>query len=460
MRLVPRSLVGRLALLVFVALVAAQAISLWLFADERGAAIRATQRQETVERSIAAAEVLEAAPESSRAGILAAASSRLVRFSLDELPLVAVSDAGVGAVARPSREMRLAEIAVSPHDGRPLDPPPPMTWLRDRLLAAGVAPAELRLSLPLDGGGWLNVLARLEGAQRRLPPQMMGTAVLSLTLILGVLWLALGRITGPLRRLAGAADSFGLDGPVPALPRGGPAEVQSLSEALARMHTRLAGMIADRTRMLAALGHDLRSPITALRLRAEMVDDDETRERMVAALDEMQEMVEATLAYARGVSFDQPMQPTNLSTLLADLAQELTESGRPVTLASTQPVTLELRRTPMRRALRNLLENAQRYGGEARVDLRDTSAGAEIVIDDDGPGIPAADLERVFDPFIRLETSRSRETGGTGLGLPIARAILRAHGGEVRLENRAEGGLRVVVLLPMAGRGRQGAVRS
>jgi signal transduction histidine kinase len=208
-------------------------------------------------------------------------------------------------------------------------------------------------------------------------------------------------------------------------------------------------MIADRTRMLAALGHDLRSPITALRIRAEMVDDDETRERMAATLDEMQEMVDSTLACARGVSTDQPMEACDLALLVGDLADELCQTGPQIAVMSSEPVRAEIRRTAIRRALRNLMENAQRYGRGARVSVTQVGDRAEILIEDDGPGIPEKELDSVFDPFTRLETSRSRETGGIGLGLPIARAILRAHGGDVVLSNRPEGGLRATVHLPL-----------
>jgi len=210
---------------------------------------------------------------------------------------------------------------------------------------------------------------------------------------------------------------------------------------------------AGRTRMLVALGHDLRSPITALRVRAEMVEDDETRERMIATLDEMQEMVEATLAYARGVSADQPMEACDLALLVGALADELSETGPRIAVMSSGPVRAEVRRTAIRRALRNLMENAQRYGRGARVSIKPEGDRVEIRVEDDGPGIPEQDLEKVFDPFTRLETSRSRDTGGIGLGLPIARAILRAHGGDVALSNRPKGGLVARVRLPLAGDG-------
>jgi len=276
----------------------------------------------------------------------------------------------------------------------------------------------------------------------------LGATLLSLALVIAALWYGLGRITRPLRQLADAADGFGIDAPAPEMPRRGPREVQALSDALERMHGRLTAMVTDRTRMLAALGHDLRSPITALRVRAEMVDDDETRERMAATLDEMQEMVDSTLAYARGVSTDQPMEEIDLAGLVHGLAEELSETGPEISAEAPVPVHAQIRHTAMRRALRNLMENAQRYGGRAQVTLRQTNDNAEIFIEDTGPGIPEDDLAKVFDPFTRLETSRSRETGGIGLGLPIARSILRAHGGDVTLSNKPDGGLRATVRIP------------
>lgn len=455
MRLAPRSLTGQLGVLILAAFVAAQIISLWLFADERGRTQQDALRRETAQRSAAVVLALEAAPGAIRADVLAVAQSDHADFALASQPLVEISDpvpsqtgALVESLLPAPRDLRIAEIGISPRDGRPMTPPAPLVWVRDRMLAAGLAPLELRLSIALDDGTWLNVTARNDRPDARLPPAILGTILLSLALIMAALWFGLRRIIGPLQRLSAAAEDFGIDGVAPPMPTGGPSEVQSLSEALTRMQARLSGMIADRTRMLAALGHDLRSPITALRLRAEMVDDDETRERMVASLDEMRDMVEATLAYARGVSVDQPSEPTDLAALLTELVAELGETGPAIAVMPMDPVSLALRRTPIRRALRNLLENAQRYGQSVQVSLHQTPKTVDIWIDDSGPGIPEANLGRVFDPFTRLETSRSRDTGGIGLGLPIARAILRAHGGDVRLINLSQGGLRAIACLP------------
>jgi signal transduction histidine kinase len=447
MRLLPRGILGQLALLILGAFLAAQAISLWMFADERGAAIRAAQRIETIERAEAVARALDATPAPGRTAILEAVNSRLVRFRVAPTPLVDDGRRIHGALPD-SVEIRITELVVSPRGSRNGTAPDAPGWLRERLRAAGVGPVEFRVSIQLAGGDWLNVRARFQRPELQAPPVLLGAMLVSLALVMAALWIGLGRITRPLRQLADAADGFGLDLPAPAMPQDGPREVRALSEALARMHARLSALMTDRTRMLAALGHDLRSPITALRLRAEMVEDDETRDRMIATLDEMQEMVEATLAYARGVSTDQPMEPEDLARVLAELARDLSETGPPVALALTAPTPVRIRRTAFRRALRNLIENAQRYAGGVRLHLRTAGDRIEILIEDTGPGIPEAQLETVFDPFTRLETSRSRETGGVGLGLPIARAILRAHGGDVTLSNRAEGGLQAKVTLP------------
>lgn len=455
----PRTLMAQLARLVLVAFVAAQGLALWLFADERAAAIRAAQQAEVIERAAVVLAAFETAPPESRAAILTAANGRLVRFSADPAPLVATSNAPTLAAQLAPRlgtgqEFHLAQVLLTRQGTPRADPPAALGWLRARMLAAGIAPVELRIAMRLEAGGWLNLRAEFPRPEVPLPPVILASALLSLALILAALWLGLRRITAPLRRLALAADGFGLDAPPPVMPQEGPREVQALAEALSRMQARLGAMIGARTQMLAALGHDLRSPITALRLRAEMVEDDETRERMVATLEEMQEMVEATLAYARGVSPDQPFERVDLAGMLADLVAELAVQGPGLRLAPAAPLLAEARRTPLRRALRNLLENAQRYGGGGQVRLQAAEGMAEIVIEDRGPGIPPADLERVFDPFVRLETSRSRETGGTGLGLSIARAIVAAQGGTLALENRAGGGLRAVLRLPLSQPGR------
>jgi signal transduction histidine kinase len=198
--------------------------------------------------------------------------------------------------------------------------------------------------------------------------------------------------------------------------------------------------------MLAAVGHDLRSPLTAMRVRSEMVEDDETRDSLIASIVEMQHMVEETLSFARGLADAEPQQNVNIESFLETLRESMLES---FTLIQGDGVRVRVRPNAIRRALRNVIENAQRYSGGAEVSYASVADTVVIRVCDRGPGIPEPELERVFDPFIRLETSRSRDTGGHGLGLSIARSILRGHGGDIVLTNRSSGGLCASLILPI-----------
>ena len=236
---------------------------------------------------------------------------------------------------------------------------------------------------------------------------------------------------------------------MPDIAPSGPEELRSLTRAFNQMQTRIRRFVDDRTKLLAALSHDLRSPLTALRVRAELVDEEETRERIIETTEEMQEMVESTLAFARGVADTEPVETVDLNTFLSDLVSNLQETTTAIELkTSPEAISVRLRPTSMRRALRNVIENAVRYGHHAEIRLETHEGNAVVVVEDQGPGIPAEELDRVFDPFVRLEQSRSRETGGTGLGLSTARTIAQSHGGDISLENRAGGGLRACVTLP------------
>ena len=200
--------------------------------------------------------------------------------------------------------------------------------------------------------------------------------------------------------------------------------------------------------MLAAVSHDLRTPITSLRLHAEFVEDDETRTKILAALDEMQRMTEEALAFIREDMQREETRNVDLHALLDSVAADLAELGHDIAVADSGRILVACRASALRRALRNLLENAAAYGARATAWIEGDGEETRVVVEDEGPGIPEAELERVFEPFVRLEASRSRETGGSGLGLAIARGIVRGHGGDIVLANRAEGGLRATVALP------------
>lgn len=261
-------------------------------------------------------------------------------------------------------------------------------------------------------------------------------------------WFLLSRLTGPLRRVASAAESFGRGEAPGALHANGPREVRDLTVAFNDMQGRLTRHIADRTRVLAALGHDLRSPLTALRVHAEIVDEEDVWTSMISSIEEMQQMVDQTLAFARGMATSEETQTVEIGAFLEKLQQDMAGGYH---LRDIPEIKVRLRPNAIRRALRNLIENAERYGDGAVIAVRAGTESLSIEILDDGLGIPEEEVERVFEPFFRLEKSRSRNTGGTGLGLSIARTIARAHGGDVTLENRPEGGLKAVLILPRRG---------
>jgi signal transduction histidine kinase len=257
------------------------------------------------------------------------------------------------------------------------------------------------------------------------------------------------------RALAEAAERLGRDVNAPPLPESGPSEVATAAHAFNTMAERIRRFVGDRTQMLAAIGHDLRTPITRLRLRAEFMEDDEQRRKMLADLDEMEAMVTATLAFARDDAAAEPTVPVDIAALCRTVLDEAADAhpdlAEAIGYQGPERLTAPARPVALKRAIANLVGNALTYGSAARLTLSPPEAPGRmlrLVIEDDGPGIPPEQLEAVFQPFRRLEASRNRETGGTGLGLPIARNIFRAHGGDVVLRNRPGGGLSVVATLP------------
>ena len=303
----------------------------------------------------------------------------------------------------------------------------------------------------MPGGRWLNVAV---GPPPGAPPwgRTFLLAFALSALGVAVVTVAMGRrISKPMQRLAAAADQLGRGEKVGDLPEAGPLEMRSTVRAFNLMRDRLDRFVRDRTAMLAAISHDLRTPITSLRLHAEFVEDERTRAKIVAALDEMQRMTEETLAFIREDMRREETRTVDLHALIDSVAADLADLGHEIAMpesAESGRVLVACRPVALRRAFRNLLENAGAYGVRATARIVRDDEGLRVVFEDEGPGIPEGDLERVFEPFVRLEESRSRDTGGMGLGLAIARTIVRGHGGDVRLENREEGGLRATVSLP------------
>jgi signal transduction histidine kinase len=280
------------------------------------------------------------------------------------------------------------------------------------------------------------------------PYRLLVSIAVLLIAVVAVSLVAVRWATRPLNALADAADELGRNINRPPLAESGPVEVARAAHAFNTMQARLVAYLRERTALLAAMSHDLKTPVTRLRLRSELLEDTQLRAKFTQDLDEMESMVGATLDFLRGLENREPVKPVDVMALLESLQSDARETGGTVEIEGATAKPYPGGPQALKRCLGNLIENAVKYGRSARVVIDDNDTRLEIRIRDQGPGLPPAELEKVFEPFYRVEGSRSRETGGTGLGLTIARGIAEAHGGSLALRNRAEGGLEAVLALP------------
>ncbi|OWJ55915.1 sensor histidine kinase [Inquilinus limosus] len=475
------SLAAQFIGLMLLALALSQGIGFLISWDERGQALKAAAKAEFFSRTASLARLLESTPPALREDILKASGTSYSRFW--------VSSDGPGDAMAWRREawIHLAKPLPSLTPWGPKSPKPYKDQDRDddeprqsvQVPGIGIATAAVTspwvdvpahawplpglckflyldqaygmgLSVQLSSGTWLNsAYAKPSGNSFWTNQSMVSVAVTAIVLSVFGIVVARG-IARPMRRLAVAAEALGRGESVAPLPEAGPDDIRNTAEAFNRMQERLQRFVKDRTRMLAAIGHDLRTPLTSLRLRAEFVADAEEREKMLATIAEVQKMTEATLAFAREEATAEGTRTVDLSALVESLCDDLAELGQDVTVQEGPRISYRCRPDALRRAIRNLVENAVRYGERARVHVARAGDGIEIVIEDDGPGIPADVGEQVFAPFFRIENSRNLETGGVGLGLSIARTIVRHHGGDIVLANQAKG-LRATISLPRVG---------
>jgi signal transduction histidine kinase len=306
-----------------------------------------------------------------------------------------------------------------------------------------------RVSMPVKDGRWLSVETRPSIIVPQGVPRLAAIFIaITVVIAIGSI-VALRRLTAPLRALESAAIQLGRDLDAPPVSEDGPSDIRRVAQAFNQMQGQLRRFVGDRTTMLAAISHDLRSPLQRLKFRADFMGDEEQREKMLRDLCDMESMIAATLDFARADADREEPEQHDLSLMVITVAEDLRECGRPV-FVTTMPPSLPYfcRGRAMRRAIENLAANAAAYGGAARLSMAREAGTVVINIDDDGPGLPPEALERVFTPFYRLDPSRNRETGGVGLGLAIARTIVRGHGGELALTNRAGGGLTARISLP------------
>ncbi len=457
MRLLPRSLFGQIVLALVAGIVVAQLAGAWLLLDDRSRFGDRLRREYAAQRIAGIITVLDTAPAEERPRLVRALSVPPTRLTLDEPWQASGAEVGPEAsvfLQRVARELerplplQVLSIRHVPRQdrrpGRDMERERPDRHMRHDgpLVLLAVTQARLgdgtvvtfRHALPQPPSDW--------------PLRLLGLLALLAVVVALLSGWAVRRLTRPLSALAEAADGLACNLDQKPLEEKGPQEVRRAARSFNAMQRSLKSYLETRAQALAGVSHDLRLPLTRLRLRLEQFPEGESRSAMQRDIEEMDAMVGGTLDYLRAGSDTEQAVKLNLNALIEGLAEDAEAAGAKVSLRGTA-MPLTARPQALRRCLANLIDNARRYGGgEVGVTLNDGAASVEIRIEDRGPGIPAAERERVFEPYVRLESSRARHTGGTGLGLAIARAVARAHGGEVRLESREGGGTAAIVTLP------------
>ena len=468
MRLWPRRAGGQLALLLILVLLVAQVITIVILAGERQGALRSASLEHVLQRVADGYTLADTTDPERQERILRALSSPTLRLSIDPAPYLTEDQSSdmrrrlAEELGLPVAQVRTAMEADGDDCLRDRDDH------RDRERhddeddehheyeehrdddnhdERQECPPVLGVSLALSSGQWFNARARPPAPSWLWLKATLTSVGITAVLLTLTLLLAVRRILRPINELSQAAHAFGRGEKV-RIPEKGPEDVREVTRAFNQMQDQVGRAQEDRARLLAALAHDLRTPITSMRLRVEMLPEGEDRDRLLDSLREMQHLAEATLDFIRGTTTEQHRR-YDLATLLDSLCGDLQEMGLAVHCDDSPRCVLQGQPEAVKRALRNLIENAVNYGEQAEVTLATTDTEAVVTIVDQGPGILEADRERVFEPFYRLEHSRSRETGGAGLGLAIARTLIRGMGGDIRLGAGPGGqGLQVSVTLP------------
>jgi len=477
--IVPKSLFGQTILILLVGLVISHAVGAWIYAGAREQAVRAIGGFAAAQRVANLSRLVEEAPADWRPRIVQALSDPTFRVALLPEPpaqLPADAEGAAAAVedyvrqqlpALANRQVRAAVFAPAggtpgapfgpPFDHRPfpgpMGEPGGMGGMMHGMMGPGYGAfgtwRGLQVAVKLSDGEWLSFATALpQGAPSVSWQFIISLALMGVIVLIVSVW-AVRRLTAPLGMLSAAADRLGRDVAAEPLVEAGTIEMRNAARAFNRMQERLRRLIESRTQMLAALSHDLRTPLTLLRLRTEEVANAEERDKMLNTIGEMDEMIGSTLAFARDEVRAEPRRRVDIAALLTSAVDDMADAGMPVTMQPAAPLSYDCQPGALKRAISNLLDNAVKYGKRAQVAIVTVGKAIEITIDDDGPGIPEAELPRVFQPFYRVEDSRNRDTGGTGLGLAIAQSIVQAHGGELTLANRAGGGLRACIKLPV-----------
>lgn len=443
LRAVWSSLFARMALILLAGLLAAQLASLWLHWGERANVVSQARGLNQADRIAETVLLLEAGNAEQRPTTVAALQSDSLHIALiaenqvsPGIPRGQIQSA-IAVRLGGQREIRSQGAGGGSGFGGGGGGP-------------GMQHASMMRSFDvrLNDGQWVRIVTSRETEAPALPSDFFIHLALSLIIVVVVVMLAVRQASRPLQQLALAADTLGHDLDAPPLAETGFTETRRAAQAFNRMQGRIKRLVDERARALAAVSHDLRTPLTRLRLRAELVDDEKLRDQMAADLDAMAAMIDATLDYLRGLKESEPARSIDMNALLESLAEDAQLLGREVSVEGKALTPYRGRLSALRRAVQNLIDNAIKYGHGAHLRIEDDGMLLQLIVEDSGPGLPPEELDRVTQPYYRPDSARRSETGGVGLGLSIVKDIAFMHGGELQLSNRAQGGLAATLRLP------------
>jgi len=465
-RFLPKTMIGQTILVLLVGLSLSHIISMMIYSSDRLNTLAAAGGQHMVRRIANVSRLVIGSPDDWQLRIVETLNEPNFRVLLTpEAVLVSKNNNGeqenvLAEVLRQHLELG-AEVPVliqflkTEHSGQNESHMTgmgmgPMSGMMSKVMQRSRQQA-LRASIEIEPGKWINFITNIDGGEWPwINVSVISILVMSLAVILLSIWVV-RQLSTPLSTFANAAKRLGRDVNAPSMAVSGPVEVREAALAFNDMQRRLKRLIDNRTQLLAAISHDLRTPITLLKLRAEAVDDLAEQAKILSTLDDMEQMIQSTLQFSRQEAEVEKEQrrTVDLGALIDAICADMTDTGLSVEFQDFDKILMECRPQQLKRAIVNIIENAIKYGDHADVKLIKGDYDVDVIVDDNGPGIAVDQMDNVFQPFFRCETSRNRNTGGVGLGLSIAQSVAHAHGGEIKLENLKPQGLRVCLHLPL-----------
>ena len=465
MSILPKSLFGRLVLVLLIGLILAQSLSAYFLLHDRGQTLYQAIQENLITRTSAITQLLNSAPANKREQFLPLFSSPELSIKLSNEP-VETSD-GNSESAFVSKVVSQKLIKNLPAgmqvlvtvDGNVMEPRFPEMHRRHMMQnqsgppwGKGFGPHVMArfvlIQVQLEDKSWVIFERGIPEETFVWPIKILIVLSILLVSVILISLFAVKTITRPLQKLRLAAEGLGKNIQQDPLNETGPAEVKETAKAFNTMQQRLKSYIEDKAQILAAVSHDLKTPLTRMRLRADLLEDEQLRDKTLKDLGDMEKMVTATLEFMRGSESKEKSQNIDLMALLESIQEDFRDLGSQVDLTGTLNSSYTGKPLLLKRCFNNLIDNGIRYGEKVHINVEDENSRITIQICDNGPGIPEELHQKIFDPFFRLEGSRAQHTGGTGLGLGIARNIARAHGGDISLSNQETRGLCVTLKLP------------